>query len=221
MRTLLTYRNFIQRIVLLAGIGAAATGALRAQSTEFNLEGQPVQVHGFLSQGFAYSRGNNYLTMNSNSGSLAFTDFGANVSTQVTDKLRVGAQIYDRNIGQLTQWRPELDWANIDYRFRDWLGIRAGKIKTVMGLHNDTQDMEFLHPWAILPQSIYPLDLRVSTIAHTGADIYGDIGLKRFGGVSYTVYAGKAPFDRYGGYVYGQECNGINVTSYSARYEGA
>ena len=56
-----------------------------------------------------------------------------------------------------------------------------GIVKTVLGLYNDTQDMEFLHTWAILPQSMYPLDLRSSTIAHVGADFYGDISLRRLG----------------------------------------
>ena len=29
-----------------------------------------------------------------------------------------------------------------------------------MGLFNDTQDMEFLYTWALLPQAVYPTDLR-------------------------------------------------------------
>jgi hypothetical protein len=62
-----------------------------------------VEVHGFASQGFVYTNTNNWLTMNTVQGSAAFTDFGFNLSTSVTDKLRVGAQLYDRNLGQLTQ----------------------------------------------------------------------------------------------------------------------
>jgi hypothetical protein len=201
-------------VVLISG------GMLRAQSTEFKVEGRPVQIHGFASQGFVVSDGNNYLTMKTSAGSFSFTDFGFNISAQLTGKFRVGAQLYDRNIGNLGQWHPELDWATGDYKFNDWLGIRAGKVKTVLGLYNDTHDMEFLHTWAILPQSMYPLDLRSSTIAHVGADFYGDISLKRLGSLSYTAYVGFQPTDHYGGWVYGLKEYGINLTTLNGRLEG-
>jgi len=42
--------------------------------------GVPVQVHGFMSQGFAKSNENNFLTMKTSDGSGALTDGGANVS---------------------------------------------------------------------------------------------------------------------------------------------
>jgi len=47
-------------------------------------------------------------------GSGAFTDFGVNMSTFVTDKLHVGGQLYDRNLGNLGEWHPSLDWAVVD-----------------------------------------------------------------------------------------------------------
>src|SRR5271157_137917 len=161
--------NFkLKTLALIAMAGGAAT--LGAQDisnyTTFTVLGKTVQVHGFVSEGFAYSNDNNYLTMDTSKGS-SFTDGGVNISTQLTDKFRVGAQIYDRNIGQLGKWHPQLDWAYGDYKFKDWFGVRAGKVKTVLGLYNDTQDMESLHTWAILPQSTYPLDVRATNIAHT------------------------------------------------------
>ena len=170
---------------------------------EFQLFDRTVQVHGFASQGFVYTSANNWLTMNTSSGSGAMTDVALNVSSQVTDSLWIGAQVYDRNLGQLGQWRPSLDWALADYAFRPWLGVRAGKVKTVMGLYNDTQDMDFLHPFALLPQSIYQTDMRESTIAHKGGDLYGTIGLGKPGGkISYTAYVGRRDDSRYGGYPY-------------------
>jgi len=195
-------------------------GILRAQFTDFTVEGLPVQVHAFASQAFLASDNNNYLTMPTSTGSFAFTDFGGNISVQITGNFRVGAQLYDRNVGQLGKWYPELDWASGDYRFKDWLGIRAGKIKTVIGLYNDTQDLEFLHTWALLPQSMYPVDLR-TIISHIGGDVYGDISLKRLGSLAYTVHAGLIPEDPYGGYVYGSKAYGIDFTSLGAKSEGA
>lgn len=162
-----------------------------------------VQFHGFASQGFVYTSDNNWLTMGSASGSGAMTDMGGNVSTAITDKLRIGAQVYDRNLGRLGQWHPTLDWAYADYRFTDWLGVRGGKVKTVSGLYNDTQDMDFLHTFALLPQGVYPTVIREVTIAHKGGDIYGHIALgSKNGSLQYTVFAGERDDSKYGGYFY-------------------
>jgi hypothetical protein len=195
----------------------AAPVALHAQF-DFTVDGRDVQIHSFASQGFMYTNQNNYMTMNTTSGSFAFTDVGANVSVKLTDNFRVGAQIYDRNLGQIGNFHPALDWATADYRFKDWLGIRAGQVKTTLGLFNDTQDMEFLQTWALMPQSTYSLDQRGATISHIGADIYGNIDMKRMGGVSYTVYGGERPNDPNGGYVYALDTSAKNGTDPNGAY---
>src|ERR1019366_282445 len=69
------------------------TGRLQAQS----LEG--IEIHGFVTQGFLFSSHNNYLTMQSSAGSLAWTDGAVSVSDSLTDKLRVG-----RLPGQRSSW---------------------------------------------------------------------------------------------------------------------
>jgi hypothetical protein len=184
-------------------IACFCTGQLTSQAQDFKLFDRDVQIHGFASQGFIYTNDNNWLTMNTSQGSGAFTEFGVNVSSSVTDKLRVGAQLYDRNLGRLGQYHPSLDWAVADYRFKSWFGVRGGKVKTTLGLYNDTQDLDFLRPFALLPQSVYPTDLRDATIAHLGGDVYGSIFLKhRLGDLSYTVYAGHRSDSIYSGYPY-------------------
>jgi|ERR1017187_505114 hypothetical protein len=207
------------KTILLAAALSLAPGILHAQF-DFNLAGRAIQVHSSASQGFAYSNENNYLTMQTSDGSFAFTDAGANISMQVSDKFRVGAQFYLRNIGNLGNFRPEVDWALGDYKFANWFGVRAGKVKTTLGLYNDTQDLEFLHTWAILPQSAYPLDLRASTIAHTGGDVYGTIPLKLLGSISYVGYAGSRADDPNGGYRYGLQANRLQATSISGNSLG-
>lgn len=184
------------------------------QSQEFRVFDRTIQVHGFASQGFVYTNDNNWLTMESSDGSAAFTDFGLNMSTQVTDKLRVGAQGYDRNLGQLGQYHPSLDWAMADYRFKSWFGIRGGKVKTTLGLYNDTQDLDFLHTFALLPQSMYPTDLRDADIAHVGGDVYGTISLRHtLGDISYTAYAGHRSDSLYSGYPFLLKQFGTYLTS--------
>jgi len=201
------------RMLVRLLVGFACVSTLYAQ--EFQLFNHDVQVHGFASQGYVHTDGNNWLTMNSaGAGSGLFTDFGGNASVQITDKFRIGAQIYDRDLGQLGKWRPQLDWAVATYKFKPWFGIRGGKVKTVMGLYNDTQDLDFLHTFALLPQSVYPTDLRDVTIAHEGGDVFGDIALGEKGGtLSYTAYAGRRADSPYGGYAYLVESNGSTFNS--------
>ncbi len=196
-------------------------GQLTLQAQDFRLFDRDVAIHGFASQGFVYTNTNNWLTMNSSQGSAAFTDFGFNVSTNVTDKLRVGAQLYDRNLGQLGQYHPSLDWAVADYRFKSWFGVRGGKVKTTLGLYTDTQDLDFLRTFALLPQSVYPTDLRDATIAHLGGDIYGNVSLKHgLGDVSYTAYAGHRSDSIHGGYVYLAAQYGLHYSRYGGLQYG-
>jgi hypothetical protein len=147
------YRRMLGLAFLCVCFGA---GRIALQAQEFKLFDRAVQVHGFASQGFVYTDDNNWLTMNTSQGSAAWTDFGLNMSSEVTDRLRIGAQGYDRNLGQLGQYHPTLDWAVADYRFKSWFGLRGGKVKTTLGLYNDTQDLDFLRPFALLPKASIP-----------------------------------------------------------------
>lgn len=171
-----------------------------------------MEIHGFFTQGFLYSSQNNYLTAPTARGTFAFTDGGLSISSQLGPKLRLGAQAYSRNLGELGKGRVVIDWAVAEYSFRDSLGVRAGKVKTVHGLYGHTQDVGSLHTWALLPQSIYSLDVRGSIIAHIGADVYGSFSSGKYGTLSYTMYGGLMPKDWTGGLVYQLEATG-KVTS--------
>ena len=211
-----------RRVGLVLVCACLCAGQITLQAQEFKLFDRMVQVHGFASQGFVYTNDNNWLTMNTSQGSAAFTDFGINLSSQVTDKLRVGAQGYDRNLGQLGQYHPSLDWAVADYRFASWFGVRAGKVKTTLGLYNDTQDQDFLRVFALLPQSVYPTDLRDATIAHLGGDVYGNVSLRRhLGDLSYTVYAGHRSDSLYSGDAYVSAQYQVYFSSFGGLQYGA
>ena len=124
------------------------TGRLQAQS----LAG--IEIHGFVTQGFLFSSHNNYLTMQSSVGSPAWTDGAVSFSDSLTDKLRVGIQLHMYQLGQLGGPNIQVDWASGDYRVNDHLGFRAGKVKTVIGLFNDSQDVDAIFLWILLPQAI-------------------------------------------------------------------
>jgi hypothetical protein len=195
--------------VAIGLLGSCLAPALLQAQASLTVGRREVQFHGYVSEGFARSTDNNYLRMDTSQGSF-FTEAGLNVSSQMTDKLRAGAQVYDRYIGELGKGRVYFDWAFADYRLKDWIGLRAGKIKTPLGLHNDTQDQAFLHTWALLPQSVYPADLRSVSVAHVGGDVYGTLPIRRGGSLSYTGFAGSIPNDPRGGYLYGVQAQGGN-----------
>jgi len=204
----------------LAAVATLFAPSLLKAQFDFTVDDKPVQIHSFLQQGFAYSNENNFLTMDTSSGSFAMTDVGANASVALTDKFHVGAQVYMRNIGELGDYHVQLDWGYGDYKFKDWFGVRGGKIKTALGLFNDIQDNEFLQTWALLPQGVYPLDLRSNTIAHTGADVYGNVSLHRAGSLGYTGYWGIRANDPYGGLYYGNAAAGDPFISFSGKTAG-
>ncbi len=191
-----------------------------AQLADFTIDGREIVIHGFLAEGYMKSDGNNFLTAQTGDGTFQDVEGALNIATNITDNLHVGAQIYVRDIGRLGGGKPQLDWAYADYKVKDWLGFRGGKVKTPLGLYNDTQDMEFLYPWVLMPQSMYPSDLRSLTIAHTGGDIYGTIGLGKVGSVTYQGYGGTKPVDMQGGFLYGLQDSGFRNVRYSGTEAG-
>jgi hypothetical protein len=156
--------GLFRKQLTMAGAVFAASLTLSATlgAQEFRVLDRSVQLHGFGTEGYIYTNDNNWLTMATSKGSFNFTDVGLNLSTQVTDKVRIAAQGYDRDLGQLGKWHPQFDFYMADVRPKPWLGFRGGRVKTVMGLYTDSQDMDFDHTFALLPQSMYPIDMRDS-----------------------------------------------------------
>jgi hypothetical protein len=174
----------------------SCTGSLYAQ----DLEG--IVVHGFVSQGFLFSSSNNYLSMKSTDGSPQWTDGAVNISDSLADNLRVGIQLHMYQLGEFGGSNVQVDWALGDYKINDHFGIRAGKVKTVWGLFNDSQDIDAIFLWILLPQGSYSIDHKSFYLAHVGGDVYGDLSLgKRAGRLSYDAYGGQATIDLNDGYI--------------------
>lgn len=158
-----------------------------------------VDVHGFISQGFLYSDEYNYLAHNSTDGTFEFNEVGINFTKKVTDHLRIGLQLFSRDIGDISNNQITLDWAYGDYRWREWLGLRAGKIKLPYGLYNEVRDMDMLTTNIVMPQGIYQDLLRETTNAASGAGLYGKIPLGVIGALDYQVVLGSITADSQSG----------------------
>jgi len=182
-----------RRTLLLVLLGLCAAG-LPAQDLE------NIQIHGFATQGFLFSSNNNYLTMQSTKGSLQWTEGALSVTDPLTDKLRFGIQVHMYQMGQLGGPNVLVDWASGDYKVNDWLGFRAGKVKIPMGLYNDSQDLDSLFLWILLPQCMYGDDNRDFDLALEGGEVYGGADLERRGQVLYHGYVGESRLDANGGY---------------------
>lgn len=161
-----------------------------------------LQIHGFATQGFMFSSSNNYLTMRTSRGSFQWTEGAISLNDPLSDNLRVGMQMHMSQMGQIGGPHLDVDWVSGDYQVNDQLGFRAGKIKIPMGLFNDSQDVDSLFLWVVLPQSTYPVDNRDFDLALMGGEIYGEYSLGKGGGrVQYRGYLGDSTLDPDGGYM--------------------
>ena len=181
-------KQFILSLIVIFPI--VVIKPLFAFDGEITLGGKNIDVHGFISQGYLLSDGNNVF-VDTEEGTFQFNEVGLNFSTELTDRLRVGLQLFSRDLGDLGNNEIELDWAYGDYRWRDWFGFRAGKIKIPYGLYNETRDIDLLRTSVFLPGSIYYEGERDIVNALQGVGVYGDLALKWFGSLSYQLQWGQ------------------------------
>jgi hypothetical protein len=166
-------------------LGASA-GAVESQPGE-----APVEIHGFVSPGYiATTHKNNYLARSAGKGSFELAEVGINFTKSITDDLRVGLQLFARDLGPVGNYSPKVDWFYLDYRWRDWLGLRAGRVKLPFGLYNDTSDIDQARVPILLPQSVYPISNRDLLLAQTGGEVYGYATLGAAGALDYRFYGG-------------------------------
>ena len=153
------------------------------------LHAQEVDVHGFISQGYLKTDRNNFLA-ETKRGTWEFSEIGINFSTDVTDDLHMGLQIFARDLGSLGNLNLELDWAFGDYTISDSLGIRIGRIKIPYGLYGETQDVDMVRATALLPQSVYLVSLRDILLSFNGVSLYGNLELEGAGSIDYQIFGG-------------------------------
>lgn len=139
-----------------------------------------VQVHGFATQGYMNSTGNNNVFGYSNrhdDGSWGFREVGLNASVQLRPNLLISAQGLHRHAGQGSQ-DIRLDYGLVDYKAysgeNSQFGIRLGRIKNPLGFYNETRDVAFTRPSIMLPQSIYFDRTRNLAMAADGGHVYGE-----------------------------------------------
>ena len=176
------------------------------------VESGTLEVHGFLSQGFVKStRENNFPVTNSGQGSFNLNDFGINFAKELNDDLHMGMQLFAFDRGSYGKDKITLDWAYGDYRSKDWLGFRIGKVKIPLGLYNEARDNDALRTFIFLPQQAYYDYERDSLVAIIGGGIYGSVFLGASGTLNYQLEMGSIPAIADGSFA--QEIGGMISTT--------
>ena len=156
----------------------------------------PPEIHGFVSQGYVRSSANNFLTStDSRRGSFELAELGLNFTQPLSERLRAGIQLFARDLGPLGNYSIKADWFYLDYRWADWLGVRAGRTKLPFGLYNEINDVDAARVPILLPQSMYPVRSRDYLLAQTGLELYGRISKGPLGALDYRMYGGTIFLD--------------------------
>lgn len=140
------------------------------------------QVHGFLSQGWVRSNGNNVNGSSADQGgSGEFRELGVNLGWQPLAPLLFSAQTAAVENGKAIDEDINLEYGLVDYT--PWsgaagrAGARAGRIKLPIGFYNDSRDAVFTRPGIIMPNSVYLETNGARSFGYfslDGAEVYAD-----------------------------------------------
>lgn len=149
-----------------------------------------VVIHGFASQGYYQTTNNNFLIANSKEGSFEFSEVALTIMAMPSDRFRVGIQFFGRDLGDQGNNNITVDWAYGDYRWRDFLGVRFGRIKVPVSLYNTVRDIDIARVPILLPQANYWELMRDFDLAVNGISLHGNLPLDFLGEFDYEVYWG-------------------------------
>jgi len=202
-------------------LSCAIFGAEEASTPDL-IERLNLEAHGSVSFGYLRSWGNDWIGDgsggSSENGTTDLWEATANVIARPADRLRLGAQVFARDLGRYDNGNPTLDWAYLDYRFADACGIQVGRVKFPLGLYNETADIDAARTPVILPPSIYSFRSRDLRLSVDGLKIFGYIPLHP-GAIEYAVYGGvkrypeEAGFSQYVNEATGADPGSLHIQS--------
>ncbi len=154
-----------------------------------------VAIHGSLSGTAAYSDKYNYYGSTDKKVDVIQKELIVNGTYRFENGLRTSAQLYAYELDGYQALI--LDFANLDYSFRQEFGVRVGRNKLPAGFYNDVQDLDQVRTFASLPLNFYTRTFRPISASDDGIAVYGNVGLKQAGNLDYQLYCGVVnPLDR-------------------------
>ena len=171
------------------GVAAQSVSAYEVHPMGTNMPA--VDFHGFASQGFLASSDYNYLGNDTKNGSFNFTEAGLNASINPFPRTRITAQAFTFDLGNdVGQYDVVLDYAQAEYTFNDYLGVRGGRIRRPQGIYNAVQDVDMARTFVLLPQGVYDSRWRDFYVSLDGGEFFGTLPLGKAGSLSYELYGG-------------------------------
>lgn len=181
---------------LCSAVAGGMMLSLPAQAVEL---AENVDVHGFVSQAYIDTSANNFFGQ-SEGGSFDFRELGVNGFWQVGPNLNFAAQVTSRNAGRESDSDPRLDYGLADLHFYSesgiQSGIRVGRIKVPLGLHNQTRDAPSARNGIFVPASVYFDQFRNALVSTDGVALYTGLS-NSWGDINLELYHGESdPGDR-------------------------
>ena len=137
-----------------------------------------LQVHGFLTQGIVVTSDNNFMGGSDDDGSLDLREIGLNFSLRATPDLHFSGQLLSHRSGEMDDGGVQLDYGMVDWTLLSGEqgrgGLRLGRVKLPYGFYNETRDVAYTRPAAVLPQPIYFEMTRNLQMSADGISIYGE-----------------------------------------------
>ena len=174
-------------------------GVTNAQEQSF-IEAINLEAHGFVSFGYLRTWENNVYDSDTIDGTTEFYEAALNAIARPWERVRLGAQLFVRDLGHYDNGRVELDWAYADFQLHPLCDVQLGRVKIPLGLYNESQDIDAARSSVLLAQSLYPTRLRDLQVAVDGGKVSGRAEMGDAGALSYTMFGGTKQFDRDGAY---------------------
>ena len=157
---------------------AALCAFLSAFSLQAQELGHGVQAHGFIDQSLVHTSDNTVGGDSDDGLASELREMGANLSWRPNPDWLLSGQVLARWAGEADRGKLRLDYGFVDRTlFADGdsqMGFRLGKIKNPYGFYNTTRDVAHTRPGIIMPQSVYPDQIRNFFLAAPGLSLYGN-----------------------------------------------
>ncbi|MBA3699192.1 MAG: hypothetical protein H0W78_10085 [Planctomycetes bacterium] len=159
-----------------------------------------LEAHGFVSFGYLRTWENNVYDSDTIDGTTEFYEAALNAIARPWERVRLGAQLFVRDLGHYDNGQVELDWAYANFQLHPLCDVQLGRVKIPLGLYNESQDIDAARSSVFLAQSVYPTRLRDLLVSVDGGKVSGRAELGDAGALSYTVFGGTKHFDPDGAY---------------------
>ena len=172
-----------------ASSGALATFLFVSAPTDALAGGSALPVHGAVSATFSGATRYDFLGNTADTAGLNHVEALLNTAHRFQGGLSASAQLYAYRLSDFTE--ISIDYAQLDYSFSPWFGVRIGRVKNAFGLYGEYQDIDVVRPFAYIPMQTYNPNQRTFNSAFDGVKFYGSFETENAGWFDYQIFGGQ------------------------------